>query len=340
MDSNKAKGCLFGLAFGDSLASASEFLSIAEILQRWPPGGPKELRGNPSLVTDDTQMAIAVGEAMVKILKSAQFSPTTVEAALRGAFIGWYQSPDNNRAPGRTCLEACRRLEAGKPWIESTVPASKGCGANMRAAPVAFLSYNRHGVTPRIRSAIAQFQAAITHGHPTALAATDLTVYTITTLAEDSNPDSVIEHLREYAQSQSRVYHNEWLGSLWKHSRFNSAEEFISSGWSECLHAIDRLESAYRLRDYRSDPCLLTGEGWIAEEAFATGMLCFLLYPNEPIKALQRAAVTSGDSDSIASLTGAFAGAYLGLSAWPIEWINRIEYRDRIRNILGSVADW
>jgi ADP-ribosylglycohydrolase len=339
MDSNKAKGCLFGLAFGDSLASATEFLSVREIIQRWPPDGPKELRGNPSLVTDDTQMAIAVGEALVKILKSTQLSPDAVESALRDAFIRWYQSPDNNRAPGRTCLEACRRLKAGTPWIESTVPTSKGCGANMRVAPVAFLSYDRHGVTPGVRSAIAQFQAAITHGHPTALAASDLTVYAITVLAEGSDPDSLIERLRGYAQSQRRVYHYEWLGSLWTQSQFSSAEEFISSGWSECLYVIDRLESAYRLRNFQSDPCLLTGEGWIAEEAFATGMLCFLLYPSEPIKALQRAAVTSGDSDSIASLTGAFAGAYLGLSAWPVEWIDRIEYSDRIGNILDSIAD-
>lgn len=76
------------------------------------------------------------------------------------------------------------------------------------------------------------------------------------------------------------------------------------------------------------DPCRLTGAGWIAEEAFATGLLCFLLYPDDPVAAIRRAAVTSGDSDSIACLTGAFAGAHLGLEAWPVEWIGRIEYRE------------
>jgi ADP-ribosylglycohydrolase len=62
------------------------------------------------------------------------------------------------------------------------------------------------------------------------------------------------------------------------------------------------------------------------------------LYPEEPVKALQRAAVTSGDSDSIACLTGAFAGAYLGMSIWSEDWISRIEYRERLDK-LGKFWD-
>ena len=45
---------------------------------------------------------------------------------------------------------------------------------------------------------------------------------------------------------------------------------------------------------------------------------------------IRRAAVTSGDSDSIACIAGAFAGAYHGIDAWPVDWVERIEYRDRI----------
>jgi ADP-ribosylglycohydrolase len=51
-------GCLFGLAYGDALGAATEFLSINDILGRWPPSGPIELEGNPARVTDDTQMAM------------------------------------------------------------------------------------------------------------------------------------------------------------------------------------------------------------------------------------------------------------------------------------------
>jgi ADP-ribosylglycohydrolase len=95
------------------------------------------------------------------------------------------------------------------------------------------------------------------------------------------------------------------------------------------------LDSALQVMDRESDPCLATGAGWIAEEALATGLFCFLMFPDNPVAAIRRAAVTSGDSDSIACLTGAFAGGHLGLSAWPAHWIERIEYHNQIHS-LGS----
>jgi ADP-ribosylglycohydrolase len=76
----------------------------------------------------------------------------------------------------------------------------------------------------------------------------------------------------------------------------------------------------------------------VAEEAFATGLLCFLLYPDEPLNAIRRAAVTSGDSDSIACLTGAFAGAHLGAGRWPREWMGRIEYHERLVMLAGELS--
>ncbi|WP_407647192.1 ADP-ribosylglycohydrolase family protein [Actinacidiphila soli] len=81
-----------------------------------------------------------------------------------------------------------------------------------------------------------------------------------------------------------------------------------------------------------------TGAGWIAEEAMATGLLCFLLFPDEPVTAIRRAACTSGDSDSIACLAGVFAGAHLGIGAWPEEWAERIEYREELL-ALGALWD-
>lgn len=335
---DRITGCLFGLAFGDALGAPTEFLSVAEILSRWPPAGPSELTGHPALVTDDTQMALAVGEALTEALGRCQLSPASAEPYFRSAFVAWLNSPDNNRAPGMTCLRACEALEAGRHWTEATEKSSKGCGANMRVAAVGLLDSEVHGVSEAERAAVAQFQAALTHGHPTALAASDLTAFTIARLAAGIELPSLIEVLRDYAVSQRAVYHADWLGRLWQRPGVESAEEFIARGWDECLSVLDRLTAALSAPDYTTDPCLATGEGWVAEEAFATGLLCFLLYPDEPVQALRRAAVTSGDSDSIACLTGAFAGAYLGAGCWPQEWISRIEYGDRLTQLAGELS--
>jgi len=333
----RASGCLFGLAFGDALGADTEFLSVSEILRGFPPDGPSQPLGDPALVTDDTQMTLAVGKALLEAARP--YTVATLEGQLRRAFIEWCDSSDNNRAPGITCMNACERLAQGLDWHQATAISSKGCGANMRVAPVGLLPARQDGVTPEMRAAIAQFQAALTHGHPTGLAAADLTAMAIADLVAGGDPAGLPQRLREYALSQRTSYHEEWLGSLWQQAMvFDTPQEYMAHGWNECLQVLDRLEQALRVMDRASDPCLQTGAGWVAEEAMATGLLCFLLYPDDPVAAIRRAAVSSGDSDSIACLTGAFAGAHAGLAAWPAEWITRIEYRDQLSR-LGNAWD-
>jgi ADP-ribosylglycohydrolase len=74
----------------------------------------------------------------------------------------------------------------------------------------------------------------------------------------------------------------------------------------------------------------------VAEEALATALLCVLLHPNDPVRALRQAATTSGDSDSIAAIAGALAGAHHGISAWPADWVANIEYADRIERLASA----
>ena len=131
--------------------------------------------------------------------------------------------------------------------------------------------------------------------------------------------------------------HAGWLGALWQQPYVSSAEEFIARGWDECLNVLDHLDAALLVHDLDADPCYATGAGWIAEEAFATGLLCFLLFPDDPPAVIRHAAVSSGDSDSIACLAGAFAGAACGLDAWPGEWQERIEYRHRLAALASGL---
>ncbi len=112
----------------------------------------------------------------------------------------------------------------------------------------------------------------------------------------------------------------------------------MARGWDECRVAMDRLEAALAVPDRDADPCDATGPGWVAEEALATGLLCAIMYADDPLAGLSRAATTAGDSDSIACLAGAFLGAAHGLAAWPAEWAERIEYADQLA-ALGSTWD-
>jgi len=324
------------MAFGDALGAPTEFLDVAEILRRYPPNGPQAPEGDPARVTDDTQMALAVAKALLDAPRP--LTAAGLEPKLQRRFVEWYLSPENDRAPGNTCLQACERLELGIPWIEATVRGSKGCGANMRVAPVGLLPPDEPGMSEATRSGVAQLQAAMTHGHPTALVASDLTATAVASLVSGISPADLLTYLRDYAERQRRTYHGNWLGDLWQVPGATTAEDFIERGWAECLIALDRLDAALAHPDRAADPCLATGEGWVAEEALTTGLLCFLLFSDDGVAAIRRAAFSSGDSDSIACLTGAFAGAALGIEAWPAEWIDRIEYQERL-GASGAIWD-
>ncbi|MCK8436326.1 ADP-ribosylglycohydrolase family protein [Streptomyces sp. D2-8] len=329
-----ATGALTGLALGDALGFPTEFDDVPSILATCGPWRQMELPER-ALVSDDTQMTLALGRAVRTAMDRGLLTPLRLARPLREEFVEWYRSPENNRAPGRTCMEACMLLkDEARPWQDASRIESKGCGANMRVAPLGLVP----GLSDEQRAGAAQLQSALTHGHPTALAASDLTAHAVRLLAQGAEPTGLIGLLRSYALENRSHYHERWLGDLWRRAGDPSPERFIARGWDECLEVLERLRHAVRTVSPETDPCLATGEGWIAEEALATGLLCFLLFVDEPVTALRRAACTAGDSDSIACLTGAFAGAHLGAEAWPAEWADRVEYRSDLLT-LGALWD-
>ncbi len=331
---SRVAGSLYGLAYGDAMGAPTEFWSMEQIERAYGPDGPRELP-HPARVTDDTQLALAVADALLAGGEDGHtLTPQRFEPRLRGRFLWWYTSSDNDRAPGRTCLEACARMADGLPWLEASIPGSKGCGANMRVTPVALAP----GLSTDQRAGAAQLQAALTHGHPTALAASELTMTAVLLLLDGLDPADLPAALHEHCHAQRDTYRHEWLGELWSRAHDPDPGHFITRGWNETLAALGRLDAALAHPDRRADPCQATGAGWIAEEALATALLCFLLYPDNPVTALGRAAATSGDSDSIACLTGALAGATHGIDGWPTEWAHRIEYDSELARISTAWA--
>jgi len=369
-DTDKRKGIMFGLAYGDALGRPLEF-AAAKTIDKLGTPFRKQVGINTlthGMVTDDTQMSIAVARA---IQTPGRPNAAHLTDRLVREFIRWERDPKSHtpgRAPGVTCLSAVRALRAGKHWLIASRTDSKGNGANMRVAPVAL----RTDWTWGEMGAVAQLQAAITHGHATALAAAHLTAAAVRMLLEGvALPnEQFLDHLIAYAWDQRSRYHLDYLGHLWQSRAFErprphmaqpklpldwwddaaglapqakphrtaveSPEEFIERGWDKVIETLEGILLV--TRNQKQDPCIVGGEGWVAEEALAVALHTLLCFKGDPTNALRRAAFTRGDSDSIASITGALCGAAYGLKAFPSHWIANLEYRRELEGLTGKLT--
>ena len=341
---SRIRGSFYGLALGDALGARTEFINnLPAILQMFPPAGPTldiAPEDGTWMVTDDTQMTLAVARAVVRVQKEgAAFSADTLRQPLIDAFVEWAFSKENFRSPGMTCMNACFALARNdRPWTKCTVARSKGCGANMRVAPVAYVA----GLDAPTFAGIAQFQAALTHGHPTGLAAAELTALAVADMMNGGDPGGLLDRLESHADTQRTVYHEAWLGDLWKEMPAPSTDEFANLGWVEAWGALATVRRALDDRKAATNPtwdvCRHCGGGWIAESALACAVACAMIFADDPPKALWRGAVSSGDSDSIACITGAILGAHHGMDAWPADAIATVEYRDEIEALCEALA--
>ncbi len=164
----RAVGAYVGLAVGDALGATVEFMTPREIRGRY--GLHDRVRGGGWLklvagrVTDDTTMALALGEA---ILDAGRVDAL----ACARAFDAWMR-----RKPvdiGHTVRRGIARFRATG---ETSTPPSEdaaGNGACMRCLPVALFMLG--GRASEVREACC-VQAHVTHNHPLSDAAVELVV--------------------------------------------------------------------------------------------------------------------------------------------------------------------
>ncbi|MFO7761888.1 MAG: ADP-ribosylglycohydrolase family protein [Thermodesulfobacteriota bacterium] len=296
MNLNQAEGIIFGLAIGDAIGAPVEFIGLDEIQQRYGSEGITK-PPVPALYTDDTQMTIAITEALIR---QGECDVETIMEAVREEFVDWRHSPDNNRAPGNACLIGVSQMERGIHWSESGIPDSKGCGSAMRVATIGYLYQDN----PSKLKEVAAITSMSTHGHPTATASAVGAAYLVKLALENHAPENIIPSLLSFTQGIS----------------------------TEFDQHISRIESCLSWQD-EEEALEYLGRGWIGEEAVALALYCFLRYPDDYRSAVIRAANTNGDSDSIACIAGSISGAYLGAERIPPEWKSRIEKADYLKDL-------
>ncbi|MCK9635178.1 MAG: ADP-ribosyl-[dinitrogen reductase] hydrolase [Methylobacter tundripaludum] len=160
---NKALGAYLGFACGDALGATVEFMSPKRIQKRY--GVHRDMTGGgwqgleAGQVTDDTQMSLALGQAII------DHQGWNIQAVADN-FVAWLESgpPDI----GDTCRRGIIRYRDSGELFGLPRDGDAGNGACMRNLPVVLATLNR----PDCFSEWSLQQSHITHNHPLSNAAT------------------------------------------------------------------------------------------------------------------------------------------------------------------------
>jgi poly(ADP-ribose) glycohydrolase ARH3 len=202
-------------------------------------------------------------------------------------------------------------LQQGVPWDQAARQLFEGAGsfgngAAMRVAPVALMAF------PDLEqvAALARQTALITHAHELGIEGAVLQACAIASRLHERpdalEPQAFLEAL--YGCVQVPVY-REKLDMI-----------------QTLLPTADRRAVIERL-----------GNGVAADEAVPTALYAFLRHPHAFAEAVTYAISLGGDTDTIASMTGALAGASLGMEAIPRRWRERVEGAARLRALADTL---
>ncbi len=294
------RGALLGVAVGDGLGAPFEGTPSvpADELARLE----LEEEAGPLRYTDDTHMTIGLARSL---LECGGFDGAHMATRFAADFSA---EPWRGYGPGPPRVFAL--LAQGEPWDQAAVSlfggsGSFGNGAAMRVAPVALFTFPDVSRAARL----ARQTARITHSHELGMEGAALQA-------------AAVAQLLGYAPGD-RFDRRFFLAAL----RTHVASDVY-------LHKLGLMEEL--LRGARPEEVVAgLGNGIAASESVPTALFAFLRHPGSFVDAVRYAISLGGDTDTIASMTGALSGAYLGEGAIPAWWRENVEGA----SVLRSLAD-
>lgn len=227
------------------------------------------------------------------------------EATLCRVFAANYVPSRGYGFGTRRVLEAMSAGEDHRATAEAYYPGgSFGNGAAMRVAPVGLFF---HQDVKRVREQ-ARLSALPTHLHPLAIEGAQLLALGVAFAVRAESFDRAIFYEELLTHCELEDYRR-------------------------------KLERAAQVSVV--DDLAELGNGIQALESVVTALACFALSPEDYGTAISRAILLGGDTDTIAAMTGALSGAFLGQQAIPSTLLARLEDepQGKGRSYLTNLAD-
>lgn len=353
------RGCLLGGAAGDALGYAIEFDREEAIAARYGSRGIRDYQLDErglAPFSDDTQMTLYTANSLLCSLAalSAQAyggtqasggapapAPATMPspaalaayapAQMAQFYVEWMYTQVSpyplaepkawisslpelfaSRAPGVTCMNACDAMASGAKAVNN----SKGCGGIMRMAPVGLINTCPSFSGVELQCLGAQL-AELTHCHELGWMPAGVFAHIVSLLSRNE-ASSVRETATQALNTLPEAFPNaHYLGQLQELLRYTLRLADSDIPDLEAIHAL--------------------GEGWVAEEALAIGLLCSLRHEDDFAGAITSAVNHGGDSDSTGAIAGNIVGAHLGLAGIPQCYLEHLELRDTISKIADDL---
>jgi poly(ADP-ribose) glycohydrolase ARH3 len=286
---SKFLGALVGTGVGDAVGAGFEGWHAAEAEMVKAVADEREVL----MYTDDTHMMIGMAESLV-----AREGFDGEHMAL--TFMRNYErEPWRGYGPGPPHI--FRMIRAGEAWnkaAEKVYPGgSFGNGSAMRIAPVGVFYHDDLAMLKDV----AYKSSQITHSHELGKEGAALQACAVA-LAVSLEPAAAFDPEEFLAK----------LGRFVQHEVYKQKLENIG----ELLGKTDRARVVAEL-----------GNGIEAFNSVPTAIYSFLSHPHSFEESILFAVSLGGDTDTIAAMTGAISGAYLGVDAVPDEWRNKLENR-------------
>jgi ADP-ribosylglycohydrolase len=252
--------------------------------------------------SDDTQL---LRELLLSIREAAGWN---VESFARRLSDLFQRGLDIGAGPGTRAAAA--RLAGGASWRDAgTPPPYAGNGSAMRAAPLGILVQG----SPEARRAVAREQSLVTHRDPRSVAGAVAMAEAAALAATPGKLDrrAFLEELQECVRQEDK----------------DVADALVRlADWA----GLPPEPAARRLHELELDPCgdcVRLGLSPFVTSTVVWALYSFLRSPDDYWTTICTAIRIGGDTDTLAAMAGAVAGARLGREALPTALLERVNDR-------------
>jgi ADP-ribosylglycohydrolase len=303
----RASGALYGLAIGDALGMPTQLLSRRQITDRWgplltgfepaPPGHPIAAGLPAGAVTDDTEQAVLLARMLVK--GHGALDPRDWAQAL----ISWERDMADRGSLdllGPSTKRALSAILSGTPPEEAGRHGDTN-GAAMRITPVG-IAFDT-ALVDRVVEA-----SRVTHNTSVALAGAAAVAAAVSAGVGGASVPAAID--AGVAAATLAAGRGHWVAGADVAARIRWAVTLVSDMAPE--RAAELIAT-------------LVGTSLATQESVPAAFAVLSVVPDDPWRACLLAASLGGDTDTIAAIAGAIAGACHGRSAFPAHAVATID---------------